>query len=81
MNINNLYTDFSDLKIRKQELTLTEEYTDCFSAKGLDPPPANECPDYDTKQIDSEVPVLLELWNAEYPFIAIAPWSTLAPEW
>ena len=37
------------------------EYTDCFSAEGLDPP--NECPGYDTKQSDGEVPAMLELWG------------------
>ena len=38
----------------------------------------NECPD-DTKQFDGEVAVLLGLLgNAEHPFIAIAPRSTLA---
>ena len=26
-------------------------------------PPANECPRYDTKQPDGEVPVMLELWG------------------
>ena len=35
------------------------EYTDFFSAEGKDFP--NECPDYDTKQSDSEAPVNLEL--------------------
>ena len=41
--------------------------------------PSNECPRYDTKQSDDEVPVMLELWeNAEYPIFAIAPRSTLA---
>ena len=38
------------------------EYIDCFSAEGQDPLP-NECPRYDTKQSDSEVPVMLELWG------------------
>ena len=37
------------------------EYTDCFSAEGWDPP--NECPGYDTKQSDGEVPAVLELWG------------------
>ena len=38
-----------------------------------------ECPGYDTKQSDAEIPVMLELWgNAEYSFIAITPRSTLA---
>ena len=30
-------------------------------------PPNNECPDYDTKQSDSEVPILLELWGMQSP--------------
>ena len=38
------------------------EYTDCFSAEGSDPTP-NECPVYDTKQSDGEVPAILELWG------------------
>ena len=33
------------------------KYTDCFSAS------PNECPIYDTKQSDSDVPVMLELWG------------------
>ena len=37
--------------------------------------PTNECPRYDTKQSDGEVPAL---GNAEHPFIAIAPRPTLA---
>ena len=40
------------------------EYTDCISAKGVRPPP-NECPGYDTKQSDGEVPVILELWGIQ----------------
>ena len=32
------------------------EYTDCFS-------PHNECPGYETKQYDSEVPAMLEIWG------------------
>ena len=47
------------------------ECTDCSSAEGYDLP--NECPRYDTKQSDGEVPVMLGLWG-----IAIAPRSTLA---
>ena len=39
------------------------EYTDCFSAEGYDPHPPNECPVYDTKQSDGEVPLMLELWG------------------
>ena len=36
------------------------EYTDCTSAGGKTPP-TNECPGYDTKQSDDEVPAVLEL--------------------
>ena len=40
------------------------EYTDCTSAEGYDPHPhPNECPVYDTKQSDSEVPAVQELWG------------------
>ena len=40
--------------------------------------PRHECPGYDTKQSDGEVPVMLELLgNVEHPFITIAPRSTL----
>ena len=39
------------------------EYTDCTSAEGQDPSPTNECPWYDTKQSDGEVPAVLELWG------------------
>ena len=35
------------------------EYTDFFSAEGLDYP--NECPGYETKQSDGGIPVILEL--------------------
>ena len=37
------------------------EYTNCFSVEGKTPP--NECPGYDTKQSDGEVPAVLELWG------------------
>ena len=37
------------------------EYADCISARGN--PPPDECPGYDTKQSDGEVPVMLELWG------------------
>ena len=40
---------------------------------------SNDSPDYDIKQCDGEVPVILELSAiSEYPFIVIAPRSTLA---
>ena len=41
------------------------EYTDCTSAGGKTPPPHNECPGYDTKQSDGEVPAVLELWGMQ----------------
>ena len=34
------------------------EYTDCTSAERY--PPYNECPEYDIKQSDGEIPVILE---------------------
>ena len=37
----------------------TVEYIDCFSAERQDS--RNECPGYDIKQSDGEVPVMLEL--------------------
>ena len=40
------------------------EYTNCFSADGWDFL-LNECPGYDTKQSDGEVPVMLELWRMQ----------------
>ena len=44
------------------------EYTKCISTEEKNF--SNECPGYDTKQSDGEVP--------EYLFISIAPMSTLA---
>ena len=41
-----------------------EEYTDRFSAELCNPPPS-ECPRYDTKQSDSGVSVMLELWGMQ----------------
>ena len=38
------------------------EYTDCISALGQDPLPANDCPRYDIKQSDGEAPAL-EIWG------------------
>ena len=37
------------------------DYTDCPSAEGYNP--HNECPRYDTKQSDVEIPVMLGLWG------------------
>ena len=39
------------------------EYTDCIYAEVWDSP--NECPRYDTKQSDGEVPVMLRLWGMQ----------------
>ena len=53
------------------------EYTNYISAEEYDS--LYKCSGFDTKQSDNEAPVILELWGmAEYPLIAIAPWSTLA---
>ena len=37
------------------------EYTGCSSTAGKDLP--DECPDYDTKQSDDEVTVMVEVWG------------------
>ena len=37
---------------------LAEEYTDCTSTH-------NDCPGYNIKQSDGEVPVMLELWGMQ----------------
>ena len=60
------------------------EYTDCTSAEGQDPTP-NECPGYDTKQSDGEVPAVLELWGMwSTPSLPLLPgplWSeVVAPD-
>ena len=60
------------------------EYTDCTSAEGWDPPP-HECPAYDTKQSDGEVPAVLELWGMQStPSLPLLPgplWSrVVAPD-
>ena len=65
----------NDLLMNLAQSAGAVEYTDCTSAERVR---KNECPGYDTKQSDGEVPVMLGLWgNAEHPFIAIAPRSTL----
>ena len=45
------------------QLARAAEYTHCISAEGKDSP--NQCPGYDTKQSDDEVPVMLELWEMQ----------------
>ena len=48
------------------------EYTNCFSAARQDTP--NECPGYDTKQSDGEIPVMLELWGIQsFPLLPSLP--------
>ena len=38
--------------------------------------PANECPEYDTKQSDGEVPVMLKLWGMQtVPSLPLLPGS------
>ena len=50
------------------------EYTYCTSAEGY--PPPNECPVYDTKQSDGEVPVMLGLWGMwSIPSLSLLPGS------
>ena len=40
------------------------EYTDCkTSVLDMTSPGYDECPGYDTKQSDAEVPAMLELWG------------------
>ena len=37
-------------------------------------PPLNECPGYDTKQSDGEVPIMLELWGMQStPSLSLLP--------
>ena len=47
------------LKHQIAQLAGSVEYTDCASAVR----PHNECPVYDTKQSDGEVPVMLGRWG------------------
>ena len=59
------------------------EYTDCTSAEVKTPP--NECPGYDTKQSDGEVPAVLELWGirstTSLPSLPGPPWpGVVAPD-
>ncbi len=57
-------------------------YTDYISAEGH-APPTNECPGYDTKQSDGEVPVMLELWGMQStPSLPLLPgqlWLGVVP--
>ena len=56
------------------------EYTDCTFAEEARPPSPHECPGYDTKQSDGEVPVMLELWGMQKtPSLLLLP-GPLWPE-
>ena len=46
------------------QLRVAVEYTHCFSDEGYNPL-HHECPRYDTKQSDGEVPVMLDLWGVQ----------------
>ena len=72
------------IKIQLAQSAGAVEYTDCFSAEGVRPPP-KECPRYDTKQSDGEVPVMLGLWGMQStPSLPLLPgpfWSGMvAPD-
>ena len=44
------------------------------SAGAVEYPPPNECPGYDTKQSDGEVPAMLELWGMRStPSLSLLP--------
>ena len=59
--IKNLFS-FQTTNYMVAQLAGAVEYTNCTSTEGQEPPP-NKCPEYDTKQSDGEVPVMLELWR------------------
>ena len=58
-----LHIQFKDFQYWLAQLAGAVEYTDCISAEGKDSP--NKCPVYDTKPVDGEAPVLLELWEMQ----------------
>ena len=54
--------------------------------RGVRPPTRNECPAYDTKQSDGEIPVMLELWQmwsiSSLPSLPDQLWpGVVAPDW
>ena len=64
-------------KIILAQSTEAVEYTDY---------PPNECPGYDTKQSDGELPVMVELWGMQStPLLPLLPsplWpGVIAPDW
>ena len=55
------------------------EYTGCFFPGGNDSP--KECPGYDIKQSDGEVPVMLELWEMWRTALLPSHWpGVVAPD-
>ena len=54
-------TRFLKLKNQLPSRLGAVEYTDC--RRGKTPPRPNECPGYDTKQSDGEVPVMQGPWG------------------
>ena len=49
-------------------------FTDYFSSLFMSPASLNECPGYDTKQSDGEVPAMLELWEMwSTPLLPLLP--------
>ena len=61
------------------QLSGAEEYTDCFSEKGVNP--TNEGPGYDTKHSDDGAPVMQELWEMRstslFPLLPCPQWKYL----
>ena len=53
---------FNHQRLQDHENTLVQVIWDLCVMLGVRPP-TNECPVYDTKQSDGEVPVMLELWG------------------
>ena len=49
----------SSFAIQLAQSAWTVKYTDCTSAKELEPPPQNELPVYDTKSSDHNVPSMV----------------------
>ena len=60
--------------MKLQQYQIAVEYTDC---RGVRPPPHNECPGYDTKQCDGEVPVLTFKLHA-YAKLNYLKWNCLS---
>ena len=57
------FTSILHLYILLSSLAGAVKYTNCISEEGQDS--LNECPAYDSKQSDSEAPVILELYGMQ----------------